>query len=122
MKIRARVVVLVTAALFLTALVVVPRIIEAKRAGAATSQPAVAEPVQGQRPEISFGASVRNDTSKPVREMKQKPMDFRPEREANVNPHVPHFHKDAPDRVIQKQTDVTELAAANMPSAMMNFN
>src|SRR6478672_10899511 len=123
MKIRARVVVLVTAALFLTALIVVPRIIEAKRAGAVVaSQPAIAEPVQGQRPEISFGASVRNDTSKPVREMKQKPMDFRPEREANVNPHVPHFHKDAPDRVIQKQTDVTQLAAANMPSAMMNFN
>src|SRR5689334_7255670 len=123
MKIRARIVVLVTAVLFLTALVVVPRIIEARRANvAAANQPPAVDPLQGKRPEISFGASVRNDTSKPVREMKQQPMDFRPEREANVNPHVPHFHRDAPDRVIQNQPDSTQLAQANMPSALQNFN
>src|ERR671928_339188 len=106
MKIRVRIVVLVSAALFIAALVVVPRIIEARRANtAAANQPAAVDAAQGQRPEISFGASVRNDTSKPLREMKQKPMDFRPEREANVNPHVPHFHKDAPDRVVQQSAD-----------------
>jgi len=123
MKIRARIVVLVTAVLFITALVVVPRIIEARRARVAAANPPTAvDPVQGQRPEISFGASVRNDTSKPIREMKQQPMDFRPEREANLNPHVPHSHRDAPDKVIQTQTTSTDIATANMPSALMNFN
>src|SRR6185369_3199215 len=123
MRIRVRIVVLVTAALLMAALALVPRIIEAKRSGAAAStQPAAADPVQGRKPEITVGASIRNDTSIPLREMKQKPMDFGPEREANVNPKVPHFHRDAPDRVIQNTFDVTQLAAANMPSTLQNFN
>lgn len=123
MRIRVRIVVLVTAALLMAALALVPRIIEAKRSGAAaSSQPAAADPVQGRKPEITVGASIRNDTSIPLREMKQKPMDFGPEREANVNPKVPHFHRDAPDRVIQNTFDVTQLAAANMPSTLQNFN
>src|SRR5690242_4926475 len=121
---RAKLIALVTAVLFITALVLVPRMIEARRsnAAAANNQPLAAEPFQGKSQEISHGVSVRNDTSIPLREMKQKPMDFGPEREANLNPHVPHFHKDAPDRVIQPHVDSTQIAAANMPSTTLNFN
>ena len=82
MKIRAKVVILVAAALFIAALVAVPRIIEARRSNAAgiNNQPTAAAPVQGRSGEVQHGVSVRNDTSIPLREMKQKPMDFRPER------------------------------------------
>ena len=122
MKIRVRLAVLITAILMIAALATVPSIIEAKRAKGAVETSSVVNPVQGRRPEITTGASIRNDTSPPLREMKQKPLDFRPEREANPNPRIPHFHKDAPDRVVQKAPTTTELATANMPSALQNFN
>src|ERR1043165_3177038 len=101
MNIRVKVVVLVTAVLFLAGLALVPRIIEARRAnaGGANSQPMAVDQDQGRKGDIQTGPSVRNDTSKPLREMKQKPIDFSPEREANLNPHVPHFHRDAPDKI-----------------------
>ena len=71
MHIRVKLVVLVIVALFISALVMVPRIIEAKRAGAVESNvtPA-ANPVQGRKQDVTSGISVRNDTSQPVREMK----------------------------------------------------
>ena len=54
MKIRVRIVVLVTVALLITALAVVPRIIEAARStAAAANTSAAADPVQGRRPEIT---------------------------------------------------------------------
>src|SRR5690242_18399097 len=124
MKIRVKLVLLLTAALTLTALILVPRIIEAKRSRAAleNSQPAAVDPLQGKKQEIATGMSIRNDTSKPLREMKQKPMDFRPEREANLNPKVPHFHRDAPDRVIQAPDSTADVSLPNMPSTSQNFN
>jgi hypothetical protein len=66
-------VLLATAALLITALIAIPRIIEAKRAraAAASPEPVAANPMQGRKQEISSGISVRNDTSKPLREMKQ---------------------------------------------------
>ena len=110
------------------ALAIVPRIIEAKWADSAAAAPtatnSVPAPVQGQgrKQEITSGISIRNDTSKPVREMKQKPYDGGPEREANANPRIAHFHRDAPDRVVQTTVTGNELAAANMPAVDMNFD
>jgi hypothetical protein len=110
------------------ALAIVPRIIEAKWADSAAAAPTATNsapaPVQGQsrKQEITSGISIRNDTSKPVREMKQKPYDGGPEREANANPRIAHFHRDAPDRVVQTTVTGNELAAANMPAVDMNFD
>src|SRR5215213_1442179 len=128
MKLRTKLVLLLTTALLITALVMVPRIIEAKFFASAAVENnlpaslALNVPNQGRRPDVTVGPSVRNDTSPPLREMKQKPLDGGPEREANHNPKIPHFHKDAPDRVVQKSVSVTELMAADMPTADVNFN
>ena len=85
MSTRVKLVLLVITALFITALVMVPRIIEAKRSGAEVVEnnatPA-ANPVQGRRQEVASGISVRNDTSPPIRELKQLSMDTGPKREA----------------------------------------
>src|SRR5678815_5779748 len=56
------------------------------------------------------------------REMKQKPNDGGPEREANRNPKIPHFHKDTPDRVVQSPVDTSEVFSANMPATEQNFD
>ena len=127
MRLRVKLLLLLMAGLLLSALVAVPQIIEAKRfksSSVENNSPASAfnSPVQGRRPEITAGMSVRNDTSPPLREMKQKPMGGGPEREANLNPKIPHFHKDAPDRVVQNTLTGTELASAAMPVALANFN
>src|SRR5688500_12864134 len=112
---RLRLIVVATVVLLLGAVVLVPRIIEAKRpkALAAESGPAtiVASPAQGRRQDMTVGQSVRNDTSKPVREMKQLPV-FRAKGEPNKNPKIQHVHKDAPDRVVQKTIAADEFTAA----------
>jgi hypothetical protein len=82
-------------ALIFAIVVILPQIIEAKRGKAVVSEQEQAAPAQepkDNRPVI-VGASVRNDTSIPLREMKQKPIEFKPEREANENPKIPHSHK-----------------------------
>src|SRR5688572_21970671 len=117
MNIRTRLVVLVTAVLFVTALAIVPQFFDTSRSTAAPLNPA-----QGRKQEITTGVSVRNDTSLPLREMKQKPIGEKPKREGPANPRVPHFHKDLPDRVVQKSITGTEFATANMPTADQNFN
>jgi fibronectin type III domain protein len=122
MNTRLRLTVLASAVLSIAGLIAIPRIIEAKRSGATSTEPSAANPAQGRKQEIMSGISVRNDTSKPLREMKQKPLEFRKEREANVNPKVPHFHRDTPDPVVQSSAVATELSSANMPSAQLNFN
>src|SRR6266850_88021 len=100
MKMRAKLIIALSATV-VAAVITVPRIIEAKRTkglviGTASSPPTNVL-VQNNRPGVIVGTSIRNDTSAPLREMKQMPMDFKPEREANENPSVPHFHKDSPD-------------------------
>ena len=122
MKLRVKLALLVTAALIITALVAIPRIIQANRvqAAAASAEPA-ANPAQGRKQEIMSGISIRNDTSLPLREMKQKPIDGGPRREANQNPKIPHFHKDTPDRVVQKSLE-TPASTANMPVTEQNFD
>src|SRR6185436_6109329 len=116
---RIRIIILVIAVLFFGAVITVPQIIEAKRSN--TFAAATTAPVQGRKQEVTVGESIRNDTSPPLREMPQKPV-FKPKREANENPKVPHFHKDTPDRVVQKSIAADEFTAANMPTADMNFN
>jgi len=115
---RFRIIVLVVAALLFGAVITVPQIIEAKRSAATTTTPTF---YQGRKPEVTVGESIRNDTSRPVREMKQQPV-FKPKKEANENPKIPHFHRDTPDRVVQKSIAVDEFTSANMPTADMNFN
>src|ERR1051325_10717649 len=87
-----RILVLVTAVLLFAAIVTVPRIIEASK------------PVQVRKPDLTVCESIRNDTSPPVREMKQLPV-FKPRREANENPRIPHVHRDAPDRAAPNNVD-----------------
>ena|SRR5687767_4355764 len=115
---RLRIIILVIAVLFFGAVITVPQIIEAKRSNTSAATTA---PVQGRKQEVTVGESIRNDTSRPLREMPQKPV-FKPKREANANPKVPHFHKDTPDRVVQKSIAADEFTSANMPTADMNFN
>lgn len=78
------------------------------------------QPSQG----MTIGMSYHNDTSPPLREMPQIPIEQiarerREEREANPNPKVPHQHKDAPDPVVQSQHAATPDA---MPGTILNFN
>ena len=121
MKTRIKLTILVTTALLLAA-IAIPRIIEARRANAADNSQPAANPAQGRKQEIASGVSIRNDTSIPLREMKQKPADGGPEREANHNPKIPHFHKDSPDRVVQQSADVIDFTGANMPATVQNFD
>jgi len=116
---RIKILVLATAVLLFGAITMVPRIIEASKSSAATA--ISANPVQGRQPEVTVGESIRNDTSPPVREMKQLPV-FKPRKEANENPKIPHFHKDTPDRRVQATIAADALTAANMPTADKNFN
>src|SRR5687768_16212283 len=117
---RIRIIVLVIAVLLFAAILTVPQIIEAKRSAVAAT-PANTTPVQGRKQQVTVGESIRNDTSPPLRELPQKPV-FKPKREANANPKIPHFHKDTPDRVVQKTIAVDEFTSANMPTANMNFD
>src|SRR5262249_34987479 len=114
--------ILLVAVLLFGAILTVPQIIEAKRSqSTAAAANAVSDPFQGRKQDITVGASVRNDTSQPVREMKQQPV-FKAKREANENPKIQHIHKDAPDHRVQKTIAADAFTAANMPTADKNFN
>src|SRR6185503_12620787 len=119
---RVRIIVLVTAVLLFSAIIAVPRIIEASKSSPGdNAQLNSANPFQGKKQEVTVGESIRNDTSIPVREMKQQPV-FKPKKEANENPKIAHFHKDAHDPVVQKSMGETDLALPNMPGTSQNFN
>src|ERR1044072_9193994 len=121
---RVRIIVLLTAVLLFSAIIAVPRIIEASKSSSgdsAQSNSVAAIPFQGKKQDVTVGESIRNDTSIPVREMKQQPV-FKPKKEANENPKIPHFHKDVPDRVVQKSSAETEVSLPNMPGTNLNFN
>src|ERR1051326_7446910 len=118
---RVRILILVVAVLFFSAILAVPRIIEAKRAQSSAAANAASSSFQGQKPDVTVGESVRNDTSAPLREMKQQPV-FKARREANENPKIQHIHKDAPDHRVQTTIAADAFTAANMPTADKNFN
>src|SRR5690242_9756528 len=115
---RIRILVLAAAVLIFGAIMAVPRIIEASKSSAFTANSPT--PVQGRKNDVTVGASIRNDTSQPVREMKQQPV-FKAKKEANENPRVTHSHRDAKDTVVQTSV-AAPFTAPNMPATDRNFN
>src|SRR4029078_4501987 len=115
---RIRILVLATAVLLFGAILTIPRIIEAAKSSNISANST--NPVQGRGPEMTVGQSIRNDTSPPVREMKQRPV-FKPRKEANENPKIKQPHKDVPDEVVQKDL-AAPFTLPNMPTTDKNFN
>ncbi len=131
MKIRTSSITILSATLLLATLVLLPRITEAMRSKGlrAEKNPSVAPVLtssssQDQKSNITVGASVHNDTSPPLRDMKQEQVGKKVEREANENPKVPASlkHKDSPDPVVQEFSLLLSLLAPNMPSSILNFD
>jgi hypothetical protein len=75
------------------------------------------QPTEG----MIVGSSYHNDTSPPLRDMPQVPIEqvAREEHEANPNPKIPHQHRDAPDPVVQSQHTTAPEA---MPGTVLNFD
>lgn len=103
---RIRILVLATAVLLFGAVMMVPRIIEASKSSAATA--ISANPVQGRRPEVTVGESIRNDTSPPVREMKQLPV-FKPRKEQTRTRKFRTFTKTLPTAGYKRRSLATRL-------------
>src|SRR2546430_1050597 len=128
-KMRARWIVILTATLLLTLLILLPRISEAERSrwtgtGNTLGANPLANnnPTQDQKADITVVASYHNDTSIPLRKMKPQPVLPKAEH-ANENPKIPNKHKDSPDTVVQdKFSELTSLMTVNMPSPLLNFN
>src|SRR5882672_6940529 len=130
MKMRTRLIVLLAAVfLLITTVILLPRIIEAKRLkGISADKSLAATPVltsgtnQDQKTSVIVGASVHNDTSPPLRDMKQAKVRNKVEREANENPKLPTNHKDSPDPVVQGPNSLMAFAGLNVPSPILNFD
>ena len=130
-KLSRPTIILAAAVLLLTLAVLLPRIIEAKRLkdlGADKSAlvtSAFSRPNQEPKSSnITAGASIRNDTSAPLRDMKPATVGKKVEREANENPKVPGSlkHKNTPDEAVQSASDVMAFAGLAMPSPLLNFD
>ena len=110
------------ATLILIAIVVMPSVIEAARRPKVDMKAAAFNyTVQGQSNEVTVGQSMQNDTSPPLRDMKQKNVPKKPEKEGNENPKVPAAlkHKDKSDEAVQGQSFAPQL---NMPATSLNFD
>src|SRR5437879_13907693 len=112
----AKLIVALAGTLLVLAVLVLPQVIEAKRARAALAS--MTNP-QGNS-HVIVGASTHNDKSPPLRDMKQLPMTFKPEHEANDNPKIPHSHKDSKDTVVQSGASAPISAA--MPGTQTDFD
>ena len=129
MKKRTVSIIILTATLLLTTVIVLPRIIEAKRLKRLSADTNLAvTPVlavatgQDQKGEVTVVASYHNDTSKPIRNMKPQPAIPKQQHE-NENPRIPTKHKDSFDPVVQDRFgDLKALITPNMPSPLLNFN
>jgi hypothetical protein len=131
---RTRSIIIVTAALLLTAVVVIlPRTIEAKRLKASSADKNLSltsaltinpNPApQNQNGDVTVVESYHNDTSKPLRDMKPQLLFFQGDHEANLNPKIPHTHQDAADPVVQGQFgELKALIAVTMPTPLLNFD
>ena len=101
MKTRQRWLTVITAALLLTTVIVLPRIIGAKQSKGSPEKSLAVSPVpmlnmsQDKKSSVIVGASIHNDTSPPLRDMKQEKVGRKVEREANENPKVPAIFEDA---------------------------
>ena len=111
----AKLVLALAGTILVIAILVLPQVIEAKRARAALA-------LQNQQgnSNVTVGESTHNDKSPPLRDMKQLPMTFKPQKEANDNPKLPHKHKDSTDTVVQ--SGETAAVTAAMPGTMANFD
>jgi hypothetical protein len=122
--------IIITAALVLAATVVLlPRIIEAKRLKAMSQDRSLSVQRlttrrinQDQDGDVIVGESVRNDTSTALRDMKPTKVGRKVEREANENPKVPTKHKNSADPVVQGANSLMAFAGLNMPSPILNFD
>ena len=129
---RTKAVLLIAAASLLFAVVALPRIIEAKRLNGTNADKNLTVPpmlatsiTQNQKGgNVTVGASVRNDTSPPLRDMKQARVGRKFEREANENPKIPSAvnHNDEADPVVQGANSLLAFAGINMPSPSLNFD
>src|SRR5712691_6641533 len=131
MKMRTRLIILLTAALLATTVMLLPRIIEAKRLKVSNEDknlpvsPVLTRSIsQNQKDSVIVGASLHNDTSPPLRDMKPSKVEKKVEREANENPKVPGSlkHRDSPDAAVQSASSVIAFAGLNMPSPLLNFD
>src|SRR5439155_1161279 len=131
MKAQKRWLIVAMAALMFTAaIVVLPQIIGAKQSRGLPAKSLAAAPVpvrsmsQDKKNEVIVGASVHNDTSPPLRDMKQAKVARKAEKEANENPKVPATlkHVDSPDTAVQSYSLMMSLFAPNMPSPLLNFD
>jgi hypothetical protein len=131
MKMRSRSIIILTAAVLLTTTILLPRIIEAKRLAELSGDKGLLETSsltqsgsQDQNKNVIEGASIHNDTSPPLRDMKPSKVGRKVEREANENPKVPGSlkHKNTPDAAVQSASSVMAFAGLNMPSPLLNFD
>ena len=131
MKMRTRSIVLLAAVfLLITTVILLPRIIEAQRLKGLSGDKALAVTPgqlayitsQDQKTTVIVGTSLRNDTSPPLRDMKQAKIGKKVEHEANENPKVPTNHKDSPDPVVQGANSLMAFAGLNVPSPILNFD
>src|SRR5947207_3408462 len=124
MKKYAGLIIALVATLLLTAIVVTPSVIEAARRSPRVKKPPTTKSyaVQGQSNTITVGQSIQNDTSPPLRDMKQKKVDKKAEKEANENPKVPATlkHKDKSDEALQGPSFTAP--SVNMPATSLNFD
>jgi hypothetical protein len=128
-KMRTRLIVIATAALLLTTVILLPRISEARRSkwlagetAPATSPALNVTQSQDQKGDITVVASYHNDTSIPLRDMKPQ-LALPKQQHSNENPKIPTRHKDSPDTVVQDRfSDLKSLIAVNMPAPLLNFN
>jgi hypothetical protein len=132
MKMRTRSIVLLAAVfLLITTVILLPRIIEAQRLKGLSGEKTVAvtpgqlayTTTQDQRNNnVIVGASVHNDTSPPLRDMKQTRVGKKVEHEANENPKLPTNHKDSSDPVVQGPNSLMAFSGLNVPSPILNFD
>src|ERR1044072_1116692 len=131
MNMRTRTIVLLAAVfLLITTVILLPRIIEAQRLKALSEDTTLAVKPrqfayttgQDKKDTVIVGASVHNDTSPPLREMKQVKLEQKEEHEANENPKLPNNHKDSPDPVVQSANSLLAFAGINIPTPILNFD
>src|SRR6266850_8496572 len=132
MNMRAKTIIVLTATLILTTIVILPRITKAGRfkwfggeKTAAANAEVASNPGQDrpdQNPDVTVTASYHNDTSPPLRDMKQTKVGVKVEHEANENPKLPTNHKDSPDPVVQGANSLLAFAGINVPSPILNFD
>ncbi|HEV7744958.1 MAG TPA: hypothetical protein VGO56_08170 [Pyrinomonadaceae bacterium] len=132
MKIRTKAILIIVAALLLMTVIALPRISEAMRLNGMSADKSLSVPpllatsiTQSQKGgKVTSGSSVHNDTSPPLREMNQKPVGRKFEREANENPKIPSAvnHKNEADPIVQGANSLLAFAGLNMPSPLLNFD